>query len=311
MLSRYARFAQVLEILLYAVAVAWLHQGHGWSFPAALTAAVAVALLARLAIVATSTMLGHLNRSPRPAERQLDGRGTLRYFLAEYRAFCTFNFLALPWDRWWLGPEPAAAKSDVMPVLLVHGYFSNRGYFRHLARRIAAFSGATIYAPNFRTWFASIESFEDEIHAAIERMCAETGQPKVFVVAHSMGGLGMRAYLVRRGVRRVAGLVTLATPHCGTVLARLGAGENARQMRQGSVFLSELERMEEIAAHPPTVSIYSAHDNLVAPQDCSKLEWANRNVALAGYGHLTILCAPEAWPPIEAAMRSAGAVARA
>lgn len=304
MLSRYARFAQLLELVLYGVAGAWLHQRHGWGVAAIAAAAVASLLAARLAIVATSVALGQRHRSPRDAAHQLDARAALRYFAGEYRAWLVFNLVGMPWDRWWVRPDPPLAPAAGMPVLLVHGYFANRGYFRELARALEAGGAGPVYAPNFRTWFASIEAFEEEIHAAIERITRATGQPRVFVVAHSMGGLGMRAYLVRRGARKVAGLVTLATPHGGTVLARLGSGENARQMRRGSVFLTELVRMEELAQHPPTLSVWTCHDNLVAPQESSKLAWA-RNECVTGVGHVAMLESPEVHAKILAALREA------
>ena len=307
MLSRYARFAQLLELTLYLVAGAWLHQRHGWSVPAIAGAALATLLVVRLAIVGTSVALGHRHRSPRDARHQLDRKGCLRYFLGEYRAWLVFNLVGMPWDRWWVRPDPPLAASEKTPVLLVHGYFSNRGYFRELVRALEAAGAGPVFTPNFRSWFASIEALEEEIHSAIERITAGTGQAKVFVVAHSMGGLGMRAYLVRRGAGKVAGLVTLATPHAGTVLARLGSGENARQMRRGSVFLTELVRMEEMAEHPAALSVWTCHDNLVAPQESSRLPWA-RNESVAGVGHIAMLEAPEVHAKILAAMREAGAL---
>lgn len=307
MLSRYARFAQLLELTLYGVAGAWLYQVHGWSMAAIVALALANAFAVRLAIVATSIALGYRHRSPRDEANQLDARGTWRYLVGECRAWFVFNLVAVPWDRWWVRPDPPPTLTERVPVLLVHGYFSNRGYFRALVRALEAHGAGPVYTPNFRTWFASIEALEEEIHRAIEGITAATGQPRVFVVAHSMGGLGMRAYLVRRGAAKVAGLVTLATPHAGTALARFGSGENARQMRRGSVFLGELVRMEEMAPHPPTSSIWSCHDNLVAPQESSRLPWA-RNECVPGFGHISLLDAPEVHARVFAAMREAGAL---
>lgn len=307
MLSRYARFAQLLELTLYVVAGAWLHQRHGWSVVAIVAAALLVLLAVRLVIVLTSVALGHRHRSPRDAAHQLDARGALRYFLGEYRAWLVFNLVGMPWDRWWVRPDPQPAPSDRMPMLLVHGYFSNRGYFRSLVRALEARGAGPVFAPNFRSWFASIEAQEEEVAAAIERITAATGQPRVFVVAHSMGGLAMRAYLVRRGAAKVASMVTLASPHGGTDLARFGSGENARQMRRNSVFLAQLTHMEETAPHPPALSIWSCHDNLVAPQESSRLPWA-RNECVVGLGHLSLLEAPEVHARVVAAMQDAGAL---
>ena len=307
MLSRYARFALFLELVLYAVAGVWLHQEYGWSVVAIVFAAVAAVLSSRLAIVGTSMVLGYLHRSPREPAHRLGPGPAVRYFAREYLAWLEFNLVGMPWDRWWLRPDPPLAPCERMPVLLVHGYFSNRGYFRALARNLERLGAGPVYAPNFRSWFASIEVFEDQLHAQIERIATGTGHEKLFVIAHSMGGLAMRAYLVRHGTRRVASLVTLATPHRGTALARFGSGENARQMRYGSVFLSQLTHMEDLAKPPPTLSVYTRHDNLVAPQDSACLDWA-RNVALSGHGHLSLMETPQLEPLLVEAMREAGAL---
>jgi triacylglycerol esterase/lipase EstA (alpha/beta hydrolase family) len=104
-----------------------------------------------------------------------------------------------------------------------------------------------------------------------------------------MGGLAARHYIREHGAGRVAKLVTIASPHHGTMLAAMGLGLNAREMHRGSAFLESLSANE--AAHPPDVdatSIYSPHDNLVSPQDTSRLAWA-RNVAIPGVGHVHLL----------------------
>lgn len=64
----------------------------------------------------------------------------------------------------------------------------------------------------------------------------------LLLVGHSMGGLVARAYLRRYGELRVARLITLGTPHRGSLLAHLGIGRNARQMEPGSVWLRELAK---------------------------------------------------------------------
>src|SRR5204863_9953712 len=50
-------------------------------------------------------------------------------------------------------------------------------------------------------------------------------EPRVNIVAHSMGGLDARYAISRLGLAdRVASLVTIGTPHLGTPLADVGAG---------------------------------------------------------------------------------------
>src|SRR6185369_13560665 len=121
-----------------------------------------------------------------------------------------------------------------------------------------------------------------KLHLEIERITAGCGVPQVIVVCHSMGGLIARRYLQVHGEARIARLVTIASPHHGTVMSRLGIGQHARQMEQGSDFLTALAAAEAASAPKlPATSIYTVHDNLVSPQDTSRLPWA-RNVALSG-----------------------------
>ena len=194
--------------------------------------------------------------------------------------------------------------------MLVHGYFANRGYFGPLARALDARGVAPIFAPDFSGTFAPIERFAGELHREIERIAEGTGQSKVVLVCHSMGGLAARSYVATHGAGRVARLITIGSPHHGTVHARLGAGVNARQMQRGSAFLAELERREaEGGDRPQATSIYLPHDDLVAPQDSSRLDWA-RNLALPGYGHIEIVEAPRLVEVLVDELREAGVEAR-
>ena len=189
----------------------------------------------------------------------------------------------------------------------MHGYFSNRAFFRAMVHWLEARGVGPIFAPNYRSVFSSIEAGAEELAAEIERVASGSGAPKVILVCHSMGGLLARRYLHRNGADRIARLVTIASPHHGTVLSRYGLGEHARQMRRLSAFLGTLGEAEA-AGRPrvPTTSIYTVHDNLVAPQDTSRLEWA-RNIAVAGVGHVGILSFEPVFELVLAELRAAGA----
>ena len=123
------------------------------------------------------------------------------------------------------GAEPGPASP--IPIILVHGYFANRGYFAGLVRRLESRGVAPIFTPNLASSFATIERYAEELGAAIERI-AGAGDAQAIVIAHSMGGLGARAYLCAHGARRVRKLITIASPHHGTVHARFGVGDSAR-----------------------------------------------------------------------------------
>jgi triacylglycerol esterase/lipase EstA (alpha/beta hydrolase family) len=109
-----------------------------------------------------------------------------------------------------------------------------------------------------------------------------------------MGGLVSRAYIHKLGgARRVAALVTLASPHHGTSLAAPPAGRNIRQMQLDNPWLTALNETESQVAPVPVISVYTAHDNLLSPQTSSVLQYA-QNIRLAGMGHLGVLFSDQA-----------------
>jgi triacylglycerol esterase/lipase EstA (alpha/beta hydrolase family) len=300
MLARLVRFSIVLELVLYAALGAWLHFVHGWG-PAGIVAAVlALALGARLGLVGFTSLVGWLNRGERDPAHRIGWSGAVRYLVGEYAALVADSLWLLPFDALAVRADPPLAAAARPPVILVHGYLSNRGYFRGLVAALERAGVRPVFTPNFRVLFSSIEHYAGELHAQIERICAGCGQERVALVCYSMGGLAAREYLRRHGERRVAKLITIASPHHGTVLASMGLGLNARQMHRGSELLRELERAE--AAAPPRIdaaSIWSPHDNLVAPPETSVLAWA-RSIPLPGVGHVSIVTSPRTFAAVVA-----------
>ena len=291
MLAHVVRLSLALELAAYAALGAWLHVTRDWPVAALVPLAIAAALAARFGLVCLSSTLAWFNRSPRPPESRIGLAGVPRYLLGEYRALLADNLFYLPW-KFALRPDPPVQPSAGVPIVLVHGYFSNRGYFRYLARGLEAQGRGPVFAPNFPVVLSSIEEFAAKLHREIERIATGCAQERVILICHSMGGLAAREYLRSHGNRRLARLITIASPHHGTALAAIGLGANARQMCRGCEFLAGLEAFEALGtARVNTVSIYSLHDNLVAPQETSRLTWAS-NVALFGMGHLQIIDAP-------------------
>jgi pimeloyl-ACP methyl ester carboxylesterase len=306
MLARIALLEQVLELGLYAVIGSWLAARLGFGIPGVVLFMGTCLLAARFMLVGSTFTIAWLHRSPRAAEHHLGATATVAMVLREWRAVVALNFVLLPWERFVLRADPPALPAAKPAIVMVHGYLANRGCFRTLVRNLEAGGAGPIFTPNLCSWLAPIERFEAELAASIEAISASTGR-KVVLVAHSMGGLGCRAYLARHGDAHVERVITIASPHHGTALASFGFGENARQMRRHSGFLRALAHAE--GGHGPGVpftSIYSTHDNLVAPQETSLLPWG-RNVALGGVGHVDVLGSPALAGLILADLRAAGA----
>lgn len=270
--------------------------------------AIGMVLLVRMAITANNFGLAWLYRSETPQHHRLSYGAAMRLFLTEYCAsmvtsswtmgFCTF--------REWQG------KASVPPVLLVHGYGCNSGYWHFMSRALRR-ADISHYTVDLEPVFAGIDQFVPALHARVEEICHKTGQQKLIIVGHSMGGLVARAYLRDHGAARVARVITLGTPHRGTGLARFGAGHNSRQMRWNgsaaegrcSAWLARLERREDPAVRSLFMSIYSHQDNIVSPQLSSCLPGAI-NREFNGVGHVALGMHPGVLREVIAAIRQSG-----
>jgi triacylglycerol lipase len=282
--------AFILLVLLVAGFVGYVswaahHIAHGvaaWWFVAGAPIAYFAPAIVLVAIWFVVTWIW---RTPRPPEARLGFVATLRLFFEEIWA------LGLSWPLMALhrllmhDPPPARA---TRAVLLVHGVLVNDGMWFRFRRALLRRGIAPVYTMNYGPPHADIELFAEQLGAKIESVCTVTGAQRVVLVGHSMGGLVSRAYLRRFGGDGVAKLITIGTPHHGSVLAWSFPGRGLEQMRPGNQWLADLNRNENQPAAIPIVSIWSRHDSMVAPQASSVLACAE-NVALAGVGHNAML----------------------
>jgi triacylglycerol lipase len=304
MLARALRLSLVLEIALY---LALARVAFDASPATAALAAVAGVLCLRAALLTLTYAYACAYRSP---ASRLSPRQVLVMVAGEYGALLFAFVLVFPFERWWMGEDrlqPAAADGAGPagrrpPVLLVHGYGCSRAAWWWLRRRLvtAGWSVATI---NLEPIYTGIDDLVDPLARRVDAVLAETGAARVILVGHSMGGLVARAYLQRYGESRVAGLVTLGTPHQGSRLAHIGYGENARQMRPDSPWLQTLASPTPVV---DTVVIYSPHDNFVMPQSQLQLPGAPSQ-AIDGLGHLAMLFSPRVAQALLAALTRLGA----
>ncbi len=179
---------------------------------------------------------------------------------------------------------------DPYPTILLHGYSQNAGnwfWFGRLLRRAGVNSLSHL---SLTPMFASIERHAERLERHVERLCAETGAPRVNIVAHSMGGLVSRWYIqVRGGGPRVALLVTFGTPHRGTIMAWAGLGASAREMRPGSPLLARLAGDLSGLADTRVLSYWSNLDQLVIPSRSGALGAPGTDRFVPWFGHSAFL----------------------
>lgn len=181
-------------------------------------------------------------------------------------------------------PDQPAGDPGRRGVVLVHGFVCNRGLWNPWLLRLRS-AGAPYLAVNLEPVFGSIDSYVRTIDKAVQRLQQTTSMPPV-VVAHSMGGLAVRAWLRQPGAhQRVHSVVTIGTPHAGTWLARFAISLNGRQMREGNDWLRNLEVAESRTTRALFTCYFGHCDNIVFPASNAMLDGAT-NVHVHGVAHV-------------------------
>jgi pimeloyl-ACP methyl ester carboxylesterase len=282
-----ALFLQIVLVAGVSAYVGWA--AHEIALGAAVWGFVAAAPIIyfapAIALVTLWSVFTWIWRTPRPPEARIGPIATVRLFLTEiWTLGVSWPLMAL---HRFLMRDPRAV-SSMHPVLLIHGVMVNDGVWFFSRRWLERRGIAPIYSMAYGPPFADIEHFAEQLAGKIDGVCAATDAKQVVLVCHSMGGLVARAYLRRFGASRVAKLVTIGTPHHGSVLAWGLPGRSLEQMRPGNAWLAELNRDERAPAPVPITSIWSRHDSMVAPQASSELACAT-NLAVSGIGHNALL----------------------
>lgn len=296
MISRITRILLLVQLgAAIALGMLAMNSGHIHHPAPAFLFGLGVVVLIRALIVANNFFLAYRYRGAASQDTRLSWSQLWRLFLEEFKA----SMLSSSWTMAFFRFEKCIAqKAEGLPVLLIHGYGCNSGYWHDMSKALAK-ANISHYAIDLEPIFSSIEDYAPAVQKAVQAICKETGHQKIIIVAHSMGGLVARAYLRAYGSVHVTKIITLGTPHNGTGLAKFGLGRNSRQMRRehglvGSVssdWLRKLQGSEDKTIRKLFISIYSHHDNIIAPQLSSYLEEAE-NIELYGIGHVSLALHP-------------------
>ncbi|MFI6880072.1 lipase family alpha/beta hydrolase [Streptomyces sp. NPDC050400] len=178
------------------------------------------------------------------------------------------------------------------PVLLLHGFIDNRSVFVLLRRSLAQHGRQQLESLNYSPLTCDIRAAAALLGRHVEELCERTGHDRIDIVGHSLGGLIARYYVqCLGGDVRVRTLVTLGTPHAGTLVAPLAdAHPIVRQMRPGSSVVEELKQPAP-GCRTRFVSFWSDLDQLMVPLETACIDHPDllaQNVRVTGIGHLAL-----------------------
>lgn len=176
-------------------------------------------------------------------------------------------------------------------VVLVHGFKDSASKMEKMARALRE-QGWMVYTPTLSPSFgqAGLDELAGELAVFIDT--AFRPAEKFDLVGFSMGGLICRYYLQRmNGMPRVGRLITLGTPHHGSLWAWLVPNAGCRQMRPGSDFLNGLNcdigRLKKIRF----TSVWTPLDLMILPSASSKTG-VGREMKLWVPIHPMLVCSP-------------------
>lgn len=198
-----------------------------------------------------------------------------------------------------------------LPVIFVHGLGGEVGDSFSAMRAWLAKNG---YEAAFLREFKMSDSYRNcietsagELKLAVDRLIKETGAPKIDIVAHSLGGLVTRYYVKSLGGdKKVRNVVTLASPHHGTLLADSNPWFcSVTQMAVNSVFLNNLNATDETPGSQVLWTSYrNAADPFVIPYDSPVIAGA-RNEAIPE-NHVTMLTNSGAFAKVQEGLEGGG-----
>lgn len=244
---------------------------------------IALPLVARALVTYASYGVSRWKGSLVPAEMKLGVLTWVRFLAIEYFHLCIQNLILIP-CRGLFHTASERGKSDAHgPVLLLQAGYVNSGAVWFFTARALEGKGFRVFTID-QPVFASLDVMGELLAKRVDEVLLLTGEQKLTLVAHSMGGLICRAYLRQFGGSKVAQLVTLGAPHQGTFHAYLASGPNGSQMRPGHPWLVTLGQTPVTV---PFTNIFSAHDTIISPQESSRLTEAT-NVQVSAIGHVSM-----------------------
>ena len=187
---------------------------------------------------------------------------------------------------------PSGDQSLDTPVLLVHGFGHNSSAWLMMRRALKRAGFTSIHTMNYNPLVHDVPEIAEKLSNRVEMIRELTGSDKVNIVGHSLGGVVARWYVQELdGDVKVNTVITLSSPHKGTVAAFVPLGRTARELRPGAWLIRRLND-RALPTQVRWVAFYGDTDALVQPIHSGRIDvpaLAARNVLIPAMGHMGML----------------------
>jgi triacylglycerol lipase len=167
---------------------------------------------------------------------------------------------------------PGNPDSSSPPIILVHGLYHNASAWILYRMWLKRAGFGNTYAINYSSLRCTFRQAVEQLNASIEEVARLHPGHRVVLIGHSLGGLLSRLCVERENqAEKTAAIITLGTPHHGSKLAVLGPGRLAGSIIYQGPLFREIER-DAPPCSVPGLSLYSAVDNMVLPNDALQID---------------------------------------
>ena len=168
------------------------------------------------------------------------------------------------------------------PVILIRGLYHNVSAWTLFRRRLHAAGFANLYFLGYSSWNQTFPALVMRLEQLLAEVRERYPDHPPILIGHSLGGLLSRACAQPlESPARLAGVVTLGTPHKGSKFAALGLGKLAKSLIYRGPLIAKLDEGKRKAAIP-SVAIYSPIDNMVLPNQAlqtTEAGWVHQETA--------------------------------
>jgi len=179
-------------------------------------------------------------------------------------------------------------------IILIPGVFNTWAFMKFLADEIsrAGYVVHTIPELGYNTFDISYSA------RIVSEVIEKSDCGKIILVAHSKGGLIGKYFLAHHNAnKRVSGMVSIATPYCGSALVKFLPIKALRELEPGSALILDLEKYKGV--NGSIVSIFSEYDNHIWSKKGSLLEGAeNKQMTVDGH-HRILFIRETAWAVLD------------
>lgn len=197
-------------------------------------------------------------------------------------------------------PVRAAKQDGFPPVILVHGLGGSRGDLLPMECYLRLHGRKRIYRIGLHGK-NSVREMSRQLARFIRRVVKVNESPKVDIVAYSLGGIVSRLAILDHGLEEVVrSLVTMGTPHNGTMPARYANTVLTRSLCPGSPVMKKLKN-SPWPKGVRGVSFWSKNDILVHPPETAAAEGTSQ-IDMSPFTHFSYLIDPRSWAAVQTAL---------